>query len=155
MQRHEYMTRFSPLLAALAIALTAAGLAAETTGQRIEVMLTNIKADQGGTLIVGLYRGKDGWLEIENAYQSQRIEVDGDTQPVIFEVVEPGDSYAVAVIHDKNENGKMDLRKFPFPKPKEGVGVSNNNIGLGPPSYRKAEFAVSDEPVALNVELNY
>jgi uncharacterized protein (DUF2141 family) len=129
--------------------------AEDNVTQSVNVTVTEINISQGGTLIVGLYRGKDDWLDVESAHKIQRIPVSSETQSVQFEDVEPDSSYAVAVIHDKNENGRMDLRKFPFPKPKEGVGVSNNKIGLGPPSYRKAEFSVTNAPVTTTIILDY
>ena len=51
----------------------------------------------------------------------------------------PPGTYALALIHDENGNGKVDTNWIGMPK--EGVGASNNATGtLGPPSWRDAKF---------------
>jgi uncharacterized protein (DUF2141 family) len=53
--------------------------------------------------------------------------------------VKPG-TYAVALVHDENANGKMDLRLF---LPREGFGFSRNpRIGMGPPKFKAAQFTI-------------
>ena len=53
----------------------------------------------------------------------------------------PNGFYAVNVLHDENQNGKVDKKSFP-PLPKEGVGFSNyEKIGLSNrPKFSKAKF---------------
>ena len=53
----------------------------------------------------------------------------------------PG-TYAVAIIHDENNNNKMDV----FVMPKEGFGFSRNpTIGMGAPKFKSASFAVTGD----------
>jgi uncharacterized protein (DUF2141 family) len=80
--------------------------------------------------------------------------VQSDSITVTF-VGLPRGPYAVQVLHDENENGKLDFRWFPFPKPKEGAGVSNNNHRMGKPSYEKAEFTVDKPSVVVQIQLRY
>ena len=53
----------------------------------------------------------------------------------------PG-NYALAVYHDKDNNGKLD--RSVFGKPKEAYGFSNNPTRprRGPPSFEKAKFEI-------------
>jgi uncharacterized protein (DUF2141 family) len=68
--------------------------------------------------------------------------------------VPPG-TYAVAVFHDRNENGTLDTNVFGIPS--EGVGASRNVLPrLGPPKFSDNEFTVGrGERVELEVQLRY
>ena len=61
-------------------------------------------------------------------------------------------TYAVAVRHDVNGNGKTDLSA-------DGGGMSNNpsiNVfNLGKPSYKKTAFSVGDAPRAISISMKY
>jgi uncharacterized protein (DUF2141 family) len=61
----------------------------------------------------------------------------------------------IAAFHDRNANGKLDMRWFPLPKPKEGGGISGNNMGHGRPQYRKARFSVPGDSVAHRIAMRY
>jgi len=121
----------------------------------IEVTIEGIRTKEKGVLLVSLFRGKDGWLETDSAVAVRTLPVRHDTIMVSFEQVPYDSSYAIQVIHDKNQNGKFDMRWFPYPKPKEGAGVSNNNLRRGPPEYEKARFALTEPTRTLRIRLQY
>jgi uncharacterized protein (DUF2141 family) len=116
--------------------------AADAAGT-IAVTVTGVRARDGGRLIVALYRGADGWLKLERAFAHRIVPVTADSTTVTFSGVPPDTTYAVTVVQDRNGNGKMDMRIFPYPRPKEGVGVSGNAVRMGPPRYEKARFALA------------
>lgn len=63
----------------------------------------------------------------------------------------PSGTYALALIHDENGNGKLDTV---MGIPREGFGFSNNPaIRFGPPSFKSASVGIasgeSDEMVRL------
>lgn len=62
----------------------------------------------------------------------------------------PAGKYAVSILHDENENGKID-KKFLVPMPSEGVGISNyESIGLfNRPNFSKASFRVDSSLTKL------
>ncbi|MNC95537.1 hypothetical protein D3C83_126870 [compost metagenome] len=64
-------------------------------------------------------------------------------------------SYAIAVLHDENENFKMDTSIIGIPK--EGYGVSNNVKGrFGPPKFADARFRVTEaSSMTIRIELIY
>jgi len=127
---------------------------AESSGT-IAVTVTGVRARDGGDLIVSLYRGPDGWLKSERAFARRVVPVAGDSAVVVFRGAPFDTGYAVAVVHDKNGNGKMDLRIFPYPRPKEGVGVSGNAVRMGPPKYDRARFALAATNRALRIIMRY
>ncbi len=56
----------------------------------------------------------------------------------------PKGRYAINILHDENENGKIDKK---FILPKEGIGFSNyKSIGLSNrPKFSKASFEISSD----------
>jgi uncharacterized protein (DUF2141 family) len=121
----------------------------------IEVVVEGVRTKDEGVLIVSLFNGEDGWLELESALALTIFPATDDTLITRFENLPYDSSYAIQVIHDKNENGKFDMRWFPYPKPKEGAGVSNNNLRRGPPKYEKAKFTLAEQTRVMRIRLQY
>lgn len=171
--------RADPNAAALPLALCAAlgmavGIAAyaraaeqaplEPRG-RITIIVSGVDAAQGGQLLVSLFRGADSWLEERRARRSVAIAIGervgaggggtGSQVVVVFPDVLYGSDYAVRVIHDRNGNGELDFRWFPYPKLLEGAGISNNHERMGPPLFDEARFSVEQPELALTVIVRY
>jgi uncharacterized protein (DUF2141 family) len=145
--------------AALALALTvaAAALPAQQPppAGRVEVIVTGVRPEQAGSLVVALFRGHEGWLKPERAYAVRVVPAAAESLTVAFDSVPDDTTWAVEVFHDRNGNRRFDMRWFPFPKPKEGAGVSGNHNRMGPPDYAKARFTVAGAAVALPIALRY
>jgi uncharacterized protein (DUF2141 family) len=61
-------------------------------------------------------------------------------------------AYAIAVYHDKNENGKLDSNLLGIPK--EAYGFSNNVRGsFGPASWKDAHFSINSESSSMAIEI--
>ena len=57
--------------------------------------------------------------------------------------------YAMAVMHDKNSNGRADIFT-------EGFGFSNNpSLSFGPPEHEEALFEVANGVKQMDVSLTY
>ncbi|WP_328700716.1 DUF2141 domain-containing protein [Croceibacterium atlanticum] len=70
-----------------------------------------------------------------------------------FRDVQPGD-YAISVLHDENDNGKVDRVLGMIPK--EGFGFSRDaKVKLGPPDFRDAAFTVGNVPVRQAIRMRY
>ena len=110
--------------------------------------------DRRGTAIFTLYRRGENWLDMDRAYGSKSVQIDADSLTVTFDGI-PCDTYAVNVVHDTNENRKLDMRWFPWPKPKEGAGVSNNHERRGPPQYEKAKFELDRPSLSIRIQMRY
>jgi uncharacterized protein (DUF2141 family) len=71
-----------------------------------------------------------------------------------FERVPPG-TYAVSVLHDENDDSRLDTNFFGIPK--EGYGASNNVLpATSGPTFEASRFTLADgERRALSVTLKY
>jgi uncharacterized protein (DUF2141 family) len=70
-----------------------------------------------------------------------------------FEDIPPG-TYALAVIHDENMNGKLDTNWLGIPT--EGYGFSNDaQAVLQAPSFSAASFAYDGRSLNLTIGLRY
>lgn len=70
-----------------------------------------------------------------------------------FTGVQPG-KYAIALLHDENENGKADRAIGMMPK--EGFGFSRDaKVRMGPPKFGEAVFEVGGEPVSQTIRMRY
>jgi uncharacterized protein (DUF2141 family) len=108
-----------------------------------------------GQAIIAVYSSKETWLQLEKAIRLQKVKPVKTEINVKFEDLVPG-TYAVGVIHDENENGKLDMRYFPFPRPREGAGVSNDaRKNMGPPSWDDSKFTLSSAGTAINIKIRY
>ncbi len=72
---------------------------------------------------------------------------------IAFARVRPG-TYAIALLHDENDNGKAD-RAFGM-MPKEGFGFSRDaRVKMGPPAFGEAAFVVGADPVRQSIRMRY
>ncbi|WP_211483697.1 DUF2141 domain-containing protein [Azotobacter chroococcum] len=70
-----------------------------------------------------------------------------------FEEIPQG-TYALAVIHDENMNGKLDTNRLGAPT--EGYGFSNDaKAFLKAPSFGAARFPYGGQNVVLTISLSY
>jgi len=70
-----------------------------------------------------------------------------------FEDIPPG-TYAIAVIHDENMNGKLETNWLGIPT--EGYGFSNDATGMiGVPSFSAASFPYDGRNLDLTMSLHY
>lgn len=83
-----------------------------------------------------------------------RAAIAGSQSVCVFDDVAPG-TYAVAVVHDENSNGRLDKNFLGVPT--EGYGVSNNRTyAISSPIWDESRFVVAPrEPVVLRVNLRY
>ena len=66
----------------------------------------------------------------------------------------PPGTYALAVIHDEDMDGKLDTDGVRLPT--EGYGFSNDARALmGAPSFKAASFAYNGRTLELTISLNY
>ena len=70
-----------------------------------------------------------------------------------FTNVAPGD-YAIAVLHDENENGKAD--RVLGMAPKEGYGFSRDApVRMAPPSWNDAVFEMGRAAQRMTIRMRY
>ena len=110
--------------------------------------------NQNGIVCLTLFSGEEGFPNQSNcAIASHCVEAKDASVSATFEQLSPGE-YAVAVIHDDNEDGKLNTGLFGIPK--EGFGFSRNpRIGMSAPKFEETAISVSGENTKIKIEMNY
>jgi uncharacterized protein (DUF2141 family) len=120
----------------------------------IHVTILNIR-NSTGTVACALFESPDGFpIEyLRSATNVMVIKIRKAQARCDFEDIPPG-TYAMAVIHDENMNGKLDTNWLGVPT--EGYGFSNNAKGvLGSPLFSDASFTYDGRNVDLTMSLQY
>jgi uncharacterized protein (DUF2141 family) len=109
---------------------------------RLEVRISNVRSNNGMVRCL-LFAGPDGFpTRPERAMAQMRVAPRGGAAQCVFERV-PRGTYAVAIHHDENNNGRVDIGFF---GPTEPLAASRNARGfLGPPSFDAARFSVASD----------
>lgn len=146
----------SVILIAIIVSFIPGLMSAEDDTATLQVVISNIKSQQQGSIIAVLYKGKENWLRKSKEYQIKKITLAGQSEiTVSFEALAQAQDYALFVFHDANDNETLDFRIFPIPRPREGVGVSNDAVRFGKPLYDKAQFSVEAKEKAIAIRMHY
>ena len=108
-----------------------------------------------GTVACALFESPEGfpYEYLRSATNVMVIKVRKAQARCDFEDVPPG-TYAMAVVHDENMNGKLDTNWFGLPT--EGYGFSNNaKAVLSAPSFSEASFTYDGGSIDLTMTLHY
>lgn len=127
---------------------------AQTTYIGIHVKILDIR-NSTGTVACALFESPTGFPTefLNSATNIMIIKVRATKARCDFEDIPPG-TYALAVIHDENMNGKLDSSMLGIPT--EGYGFSNNATALlGAPSFSAASFPYDGQNLELTIRLHY
>lgn len=116
--------------------------------------ILNIK-NSTGTVACALFESPEGfpYEYLRSATNVMVVKIREAQARCDFEDIPPG-TYAMAVVHDENMNGKLDANWLGVPS--EGYGFSNDASGvLGPPSFSAASFKYDGQNVDLTMTLHY
>lgn len=106
-----------------------------------------------GQVAVALFASADAFPDQKKAFAGRLTKIEGGRAAVRFEGVRPG-KYAVAVLHDENQNSKMDFNFLGMPL--EGYGFSNDaSAPFGPPSFKAAAFVLTPRDSFVPVRMRY
>ena len=111
----------------------------------ITVKVDNALSDNG-SMLIGLHN-EDTFMKGKGLQNSKSEIVDGIVT-VTFENVAPG-NYAIMVLHDENDNSKMDFDATG--RPSESYGMSNNPMLFGPPTFTDAKFELLKEDLEIHI----
>lgn len=150
---------FPTWLAVSALLVGASASASETPvpvtpaiSASIDLAITGLRSEKGNVLVC-LSTNPDYFPDCGKDAKARKIKVAAARAGNIeITGVKPG-TYAVALIHDENANGKMDMRLF---LPREGFGFSRNpKIRMGPPKFESSQFTVGAQDAHYAVHMNY
>jgi uncharacterized protein (DUF2141 family) len=140
--------------AALTFACLPASTFAESPCPGIHVTILNIK-NSIGTVACALFDSPVGFPGdyLRSATNINVIKIRKAQARCDFEDIPPG-TYALAVVHDENMNGKLDANWLG--RPKEGYGFSNDAKSLlSAPSFSDASFEYDGQNLDLTMTLRY
>ncbi len=125
--------------------------ACNSGGPAIKVTVNGIRSG-GGTMRVQSYFGtKSDWLEKGKWLTRTETAARAGTMTFCVPISAPG-TYAIAVRHDVNGNGRTDLRQ-------DGGGMSNNPsinlFNLGRPSHTRTAFAAGNGITPITINMRY
>lgn len=107
-----------------------------------------------GVLGAELFTSSAGWPEdVAKSFRHAHFPIEGNHATARFDHV-PAGRYGVVVLHDENENEKLDRNLFMVPK--EGFGFANNpNVLLVAPPIGKATIPVTCPTTTTEIRLIY
>jgi uncharacterized protein (DUF2141 family) len=145
-------SKFLPLfllVVAPVMARTARAQAADT----IHADIAGLHNDKGHVLCAIFSTPADFPRQAEKAVARTSAVIGGGHAVCEFTGIRPG-RYAISVIHDENDNGKLDTKIFGIPR--EGVGASNDARGhFGPPRFEDAVFQFGGGRLDLKITVAY
>ena len=105
-------------------------MAVATSAGELSITVTDIRVAEG-TLSVAVVNTDAGWNNQEKPVAYKKVAATQGEMTLKFDL--PDGKYAVQVMHDQNDNGKLDANFMGIPS--EGYGFSNN-----PNVMRRAHF---------------
>ncbi len=127
--------------------------AEQNGGGTLLVTVLGLRNDQG-VVNCALYNSPIGFPRDDSKiFKSTSAHPENGHATCRFDGVPPG-SYAVAILHDENANGKMDTNIIGIPR--EGWGFSNDApVRLAPPSFNAAGFPVQGSQTEIEIHARY
>jgi len=121
-----------------------------TVGLTVRVRgLTNDR----GRVAVALFSTAESFPDQKRAVAGHLAKIEKGRAAVRFVGLRPG-VYAVAVLHDENENDEMDFNFLGMPL--EGYGFSNDaSATFGPPSFQAASFRLQPRNSFIPIRMRY
>ena len=130
----------------LAFVLTSfVATAQESNGINISVTIENVLSDDGK--ILGALHSTETFLK-GPGLMNEEIKASKGEVTLTFSNVSPG-TYAIMILHDSNNNNRMDYESNGMPK--ESYATSGSLELYGPPNFESAKFEVADEDLEFKI----
>lgn len=132
---------------------TARSALGDSPDATVTVSVSNLRNTKG-SLGCRLFSSEKGFPRNPEGTVRQGVRVTSGVTRCVFKGVQPG-THALTVIHDENDNGKLDTNVLGMPL--EGYGVSNNRTyATRAPVWSECKFTVEPgKSRELEVELRY
>jgi uncharacterized protein (DUF2141 family) len=137
--------------AAIAVALALPVSSTENT-THVSITVSNLRNERG-IVQACLTTVARHFPDCSHDPAARHMSVDARNGMVLeFADVPPG-TYAIALLHDENSNGRADRVLM---VPREGFGFSRDApVRMGPPSFESAAFQVGTAPVNHTIRMRY
>lgn len=122
--------------------------------ESVRVQIHGIR-NTNGDIACAIFNAAEGYPEESTkAYKFIRMASPGNSAICQFNDI-PSGTYAIAVLHDENANGKLDKNFLGIPR--EGYGASNNvRPKMSAPAFKDAAFSVkAGGTTTLNIDMGY
>lgn len=127
-------------------------VASHPVDQGVFVIQVEGLRNSDGVVTVALYE-KEGHLSEDKVLISVKGSIKNNKATLKTKGLPYGE-YSLVVLHDENNNGKMDYNIVRMPK--EGVGFSNNpKIGLSKPNFEETNVTLREREKKINIKMNY
>ncbi|MEL7190663.1 MAG: DUF2141 domain-containing protein [Pseudomonadota bacterium] len=133
--------------------VTGAAFASPAAAGDVEITITDLRSNKG-VVRACMTTKEDIFPKCRKDPASYRTVVPaGKTVTIRFKDVKPGD-YAIALLHDENDNGKADRALGMMPK--EGYGFSRDApVRMAPPKFKDAVFELGTGPKKMTIKMRY
>jgi uncharacterized protein (DUF2141 family) len=136
-----------------AFGLAATGAAAPALAGEVVITVTDLRSSKGVVRACMTTREDIFPKCIKDPTAHRTVVPAADKVVIRFTGVKPG-SYAVALLHDENDNGKADRALGMMPK--EGYGFSRDApVKMAPPKFKDAVFAQGEGTSRLTIKMRY
>lgn len=124
-------------------------LALSAAAAELRLEITDLRTTEG-TVMVKVCDSAECWDADGKPAAAARLTPEGSTLRHVFSDLAPGD-YGILVLHDENDNGRMDTNFIGIPK--EGYGFSNNPSVMRKATFDEARFALPAEGTSVSLRL--
>jgi uncharacterized protein (DUF2141 family) len=133
--------------------LTLCSSAVSAQSRLVNVTISNITSDQG-QILVAVFKDQQSFKDETPAfkYRFPKTTVSQGSLKISFDL--PAGTYGIALVDDRNKNGKLDKNLVGIPK--EGVGFSNFYLsGMSKPSFNDFKFEAQSSTVSVQCKLRH
>jgi uncharacterized protein (DUF2141 family) len=131
----------------LSLFCAAPGFAAD-----LVVTVEGLRSDSGD-IRAGIFNSADVWPEAAHTFRRVQAQATLPATVLTFTDLPPG-TYAVALYHDENRNGKHDKNFLGIPQ--EGYGFTRNpTVVLSAPDYEECVIEVSEAGARTTIRIKY
>jgi uncharacterized protein (DUF2141 family) len=117
----------------------------------IAVQVENLKSDKGVCRAYLFNQSEYFPNKVEKAFASKVVKISGNKASLNFEKV-PAGTYAISVIHDENNNGKLDTNMLGIPT--ESYGASKNALpSMSMPTFKANAFEMANQDQKLTIKV--
>ena len=120
----------------------------------LTVQVTGLR-NTNGHVLISVFDTEKGYPSDPKAMRTfVRVPVGSDRTVTHTFTNLPAGNYALSILHDENNDGKMNTNWMGMPT--EGYGASNNARGfMGPPKYKDARITLGEQGLRTVIQARY